>query len=492
MPHSDKLLATPLAVYFRCPDNFVRAVRFAVPPASGATGYFAFGPETTLYGCLATQIAAASPDGPLHDAAADVAIADGAIRLPFDPQEAITNLRHEVYMGGDARSGTQSLKAKIYYFFRPLLPVKVRRHLQRLQLRNWDRRPFPRWPVDFSVDNLHEHLMLLALRASGAQRVPFIWFWPEGKSACAMMSHDIETNVGRDFCPALMDLDESRGIRGSFTIIPEERYEVRQFYIDSIVSRGHEVAVHDLNHDGHLYDNRAQFLERVARINEYGHKFSAQGFRAGVLYRNQDWFDQFQFAYDMSVPNVAHLDPQRGGCCTVMPYFVGDLLEIPLTDIQDYSLFNILNDYSINIWKRQTSLILARHGLMSFIVHPDYIIEPRPRATFEALLDHLAHLRDTQNVWTALPREIDQWWRQRAAMHLVQTSEGWRIEGAGAERARVAWATEIDGKLSYSVESTNAVADASDALSEQLHLLPGFRLSPARSFVEDGSSAETA
>ena len=42
-----------------------------------------------------------------------------------------------------------------------------------------------------------------------------------------------------------------------------------------------------------------------------------------------------------------------------MPYFIGDLLEIPLTDIQDYSLFNILNEYSIDIWKRQTAMILA-------------------------------------------------------------------------------------------------------------------------------------
>ena len=37
------------------------------------------------------------------------------------------------------------------------------------------------------------------------------------------------------------------------------------------------------------------------------------------MYRNQDWYDVFEFSYDMSVPNVAHLDPMRGGCCTVMP-----------------------------------------------------------------------------------------------------------------------------------------------------------------------------
>ncbi len=441
----------PLAAYFRCPEEFIQPLAAPPSPASSAPGYFAFGPDTTLYGRLTTQAPAPTPDQPLPDATNDVTVHEKTVHLPFDPAEVVTNLRHETYMGGDARSGTQSLTAKIYYFFRPFLPVAARKHLQKLRLRNWDQRPFPRWPVDFSVDNLHEQLLLLSLRATGAERIPFIWFWPEGKSACAMMSHDVETKIGRDFCPTLMDLNESRGIRGSFTVIPEERYEVPQSYIDSIHARGHEVGVHDLNHDGHLYDNRAQFLERVAKINEYGRKFGAQGFRAGVLYRNQDWFDQFQFQYEESVPNVAHLDPQRGGCCTVMPYFIGNLLEIPVTDIQDYSLFNILNEYSTDIWKRQTALILAHHGLMSFIVHPDYIIEARPRAVFEALLDHLAHLRDHENVWTALPREINQWWRQRAAMTLVPSASEWRIEGPGSDRARLAWASEAAGRLRYDV-----------------------------------------
>ena len=447
----------PLAAYFRCPDAFVQALAEPASPGS-APGYFTFGPETTLFGRLSAANPAAAPEPPLPDAASAVAISDGRVQLPFDPAEVITNLRHESYMGGDARSGTQSLTAKVYYFFRPFLPVAARKHLQKLRLRNWDQRPFPRWPVDFSVDNLHEQLLLLSVRATGAGRAPFIWFWPEGRSACAMMSHDVETKVGRDFCGTLMDLNDSRGIKGSFTVIPEERYEVPQSYLDSIHARGHEVGVHDLNHDGHLYDNRAQFLERVAKINAYGRKFGAQGFRAGVLYRNQDWFDRFEFQYEESVPNVAHLDPQRGGCCTVMPYFIGNLLEIPVTDIQDYSLFNILNEYSLDIWKQQTALILAHHGLMSFIVHPDYIIEARARATFEALLDHLAHLRDQKNVWTALPREINAWWRQRAAMQLVNSGSGWRIEGPGAERARLAWASESDGKLVYSVEPASMSA----------------------------------
>jgi len=38
------------------------------------------------------------------------------------------------------------------------------------------------------------------------------------------------------------------------------------------------------------------------------------------MYQNADWFQELNFSYDMSVPNVARLEAQRGGCCTVLPY----------------------------------------------------------------------------------------------------------------------------------------------------------------------------
>ncbi len=149
----------------------------------------------------------------------------------------------------------------------------------------------------------------------------------------------------------------------------------------------------------------------------------------------------------MSVPNVAHLDPQRGGCCTVMPYFIGKLLEIPVTDVQDYTLFNILEDFSIDLWKKQTRLILDRHGLMSFIVHPDYVIDPRNRSVYESLLAYLATLVKDEGVWSTIPREVNRWWRERSAMQLVQRNGRWQIEGRGSDRARIAWASEKDGRL---------------------------------------------
>jgi hypothetical protein len=219
--------------------------------------------------------------------------------------------------------------------------------------------------------------------------------------------------------------------------------------LSEIRQRGFEINVHDLNHDGNLYRERKMFLDRVQRINQYGKQFRAVGFRSGALYRNLDWYDSLDFSYDLSVPNVGHLEAQRGGCCTVMPFFIGKILQLPLTTTQDYSLFEILRTYSIDLWKKQADLILEKHGLLSFIVHPDYIMEKKSQDTYKSLLEYIVPMRSDGKIWVALPREVNNWWRQRRQMKLVSCDGAWSITGTGSERAKIAYAV-IDGdKISY-------------------------------------------
>jgi hypothetical protein len=411
-----------LARYYRCPDQYIR---FAPKgPFSSSCGYFQVGAAATCYGSYFGYQTAERPAGALRDALQDVVIENGTTYLPFLPSQVLDNLRCVQYVN----------------------------NLQKLYLSGWDKLPFPRWPVDCSVDNLLQQLLLLSLKASGVDRIPFIWFWPEGASSCTIMTHDVESTLGQGFCEELMNIDDSFGIKASFQIIPEERYMVSPQFLDSIRGRGFEVAVHDLNHDGHLYEDQEQFIERAAKINSYGQKYSAEGFRAGVLYRKQVWYDALKFSYDMSVPNVASLDPQRGGCCTVMPYFLGDILELPVTTVQDYTLFYILDDYSIDLWKAQAELIMEKHGLLSFIIHPDYVVRPREQSIFKELLAYLVRLKEEKGVWTTTPSQVNRWWRQRAEMRLVEHRGEWQIEGPGKERARVAYASEVDGRLVFSMQ----------------------------------------
>jgi hypothetical protein len=289
------------------------------------------------------------------------------------------------------------------------------------------------------------------MKAKGLDRVPFIWFWPDGAQSCVAMTHDVETERGRDFCAELMNVDESFGIKASFQVVPEGRYEIPEALIRAIRDRGFEINVQDLNHDGNLFRNPQEFRQRARAINEYATTHGISGFRAAVLYRNLDWYDALQFSFDMSVPNVAHLDPQRGGCCTVMPYFFGKKLEIPVTTTQDYMLFHLLNHYSMTLWEEQVKLIVARNGLVSFIVHPDYIIERKARGVYRDLLTHLRELGQTQKLWFALPGEIDRWWRARHEMRIVDQDGNWRIEGEGAGRAKLAFAQRVGDRLEYKV-----------------------------------------
>src|SRR6185369_17213791 len=117
----------------------------------------------------------------------------------------------------------------------------------------------------------------------------------------------------------------------------------------------------------------------------------------------------------------------------------------------DYSLFHILNDYSIDIWKQQAQLILEKHGLMNFIIHPDYVTHGREQEVFKALLAYLAKLRAGNALWTPTAGEAAKWWRQRSRMTLVEHKQEWCIEGEGSARARVAYASLKADRIVYNV-----------------------------------------
>lgn len=440
--------------YYKIPPDWSKCFQFA--SSAGKSGFFRFGREAICFGKCQTGEVSKAPNGELYDATNDARLIGSNVHLPFDPDELINNLHRERYEQDLRplweRTIGRKLPHKVYYSIRSSLPFSLRRSLQRAYFSGWQKMSFPAWPVDFTADILHEELLKLAMKVRGVQKLPFIWFWPDGAPSCFIMTHDVEDSPGRDLTRQLMDLDESYGIRASFQVVPEERYEVTADYIAGIRSRGFELNVHDLNHDGHLYREKDEFLRRAKRINEHVRRFKSKGFRAGSMHRNVDWYDVFEFSYDMSVPNVAHLEPKRGGCCTVMPFFIGSVLELPLTTTQDYSLFHILNDYSIDLWKRQLDLIRGKNGLISFITHADYLMGPHERKVYETLLHYLNELIASSKIWAALPGEVDHWWRARHEMRLVSYGSSWKIEGPESERARLAYAMLDHDCLRYELQ----------------------------------------
>lgn len=453
--HTGYPMTSALVDRYRCPEGFLH---FGLAGTlSSDSGYFRFGQDAVGYGRCATGYRTLHADALLYDVLGDLKAANSAVLLPFSPTEVIDNLRLERYAQRckpSEWSRRERLLRDAYYMLRPWMAVGLRKHLQRIHAHGWRRIAFPHWPVDTTVEQLSETLLLAALKAKGLDRMPFVWFWPKGAKSCLLLTHDVEEQAGYQFCRALMGIDDAHSMRASFQLVPEGSYKVSDALLQDMRDRGFEVNVQDLNHDGYLFADRQEFLRRVQKINQYGQAWDAAGFRAAILYRNLQWFDAFEFSYDMSVPNVAHLDPQRGGCCTVMPYFVGDVLEIPLTTIQDYMLFQILGNYSLSLWKAQAEMILKRNGLISFLIHPDYVMEKRAQGIYEELLCWLQDLVARECLWLALPREVDAWWRDRSEMRVVRHGGTWRVEGPGADNAVVAFARLTGDRIEYELEST--------------------------------------
>jgi hypothetical protein len=127
-----------------------------------------------------------------------------------------------------------------------------------------------------------------------------------------------------------------------------------------------------------------------------------------------------------------------------------------VTTVQDYTLFHLLNERSIALWRDQVEVILKKNGLASFIVHPDYVQDHNTKPVYEELLNYLRGLRDKTPIWYPLPSEIDAWWRARSKMSVVKDGDSWRIEGDGAGSAVLAFAKDADGKLVYEVEEVPA------------------------------------
>lgn len=390
---------------------------------------------------------------PLCDLTARVMWGNDVLRLPFSPRRVVAHLRGEEYVGTSYGSRSPAVVAEAYYWMRPLLPVGIRRHLQRAALRNWQNTTFPAWPVDTTVERVFDTLMWLSLKHHRLDRIPFVWFWPEGRQSCVVMTHDVETSGGLAYVPELMDLDESYGIRSSFQLVPEERYRFDERFLEAIRKRGFEVNVHDLNHDGRLFSSREEFERRVVEINRYGREFKAEGFRSAVLYRRLAWLEALEFSYDMSVPNSGRLEAQDGGCCSILPFSIGRLVELPVTTTQDYALFHILRQYSIDLWKQQVARISERHGMANFIVHPDYVVERNARSTYERLLAFLKEFAVESRAWLALPGEVAHWWRQRNQMTLVPDGNQWKVEGPGSARARVGYASLDGNRISYRLQA---------------------------------------
>ncbi len=302
------------------------------------------------------------------------------------------------------------LLARAYFRIKPFVPRPLRMALRRGRARGIFKQCTDTWPIYES-----------------AGKPPQGWRgWPEAKQFAVVFTHDVESRRGLDQVAKLAEMEVSYGLRSSFNFIPEGTYEDPEELREWLESKGFEIGVHDLKHDGLLYDSREGFREKAQRINHYLEAWGAVGFRSGFMLRQLDWIHDLNVLYDASTFDTDPFEPQPEGSHTIFPFRVepdeGEngpgYVELPYTLPQDSTLFLILGEESPEIWKRKLDWIATSGGLALVNIHPDYIdfsgkrdSSCYPSSFLKEFLDYLS-IKYKGRYWNPLAKELAVWYRR--------------------------------------------------------------------------------
>jgi peptidoglycan/xylan/chitin deacetylase (PgdA/CDA1 family) len=347
---------------------------------------------------------------------------------------------HERYASGPA----QSRLVRLYYGLKPLLPRRLQIALRRAYASRQKRRQFPAWPIESVLVDLQHREFRRDLRRSGAEEVPFVNFWPERNRFAFVLTHDVEGPAGVANIPRLLEIERRHGLVSAWYFVAED-YPTDPELFEELRASGCEIGLHGITHRGSLFKDRSHFARQLPRIHRYLEAWRADGFRSPALHRNADWMAELGCRYDSSFPDTDPFEPQPGGCCSIWPYFLGDLVELPITVVQDHTLFEILRERSIDLWVTKSEWIIRHHGLINVIVHPDYALTDERLKRYE---EFIAFLARQEGGWHALPREVAHWWRVRERARVERRNgEPPSIVGVSDPRVTIAHAREEGGAI---------------------------------------------
>jgi len=367
---------------------------------------------------------------------------DGSIFLPYDPSAIIRDYWSEAYHGAMRHSVVSAVKrcAMVsYYRVRPLLPRASQIWMRRLFSRIQARSRFPRWPIETALQSFYARLFRHITEVAQAP-VPWLSLWPNGHSWAFVLTHDVETAAGYRNISVLRDLEVEAGYRSSWNLVPK-RYAIDDDVVADLIGSGFEVGIHGLYHDGRDLESLSTLHERLPGIRAYADRWQATGFRSPATHRVWEWMPLLGFDYDSSYPDTDPFEPQSGGCCSLLPYFNQNLVELPITLPQDHTLFVILGHSDGRVWAEKIDYVRSQGGMALMLTHPDYLSH---NGLVDAYRSLLQRFRSDSSAWRALPREVSNWWRRRAASRLEPTPAGWRIVGPAAGAAKVVSTSPYD------------------------------------------------
>lgn len=347
-----------------------------------------------------------------------------------------------------------------YYLIKPRIPRRLQIAFRRLIVRRQRVKYQDLWPID-----------------EKAGKPPEGWpGWPEGKKFAFILTHDVEGSKGVDRCHLLADIDKGFGFRSSFNFVPEE-CKNSVFFHPYLIEIGFEVGIHGLHHNGNLFASRKKFVKMASKIDNYLKKWQSVGFRTPSMYHNLDWIGELRIEYDGSTFDTDPFEPQPDGMGTIFPFWVPanvpsssfldprsstldprsyeltptshellqpnkpnnlnglkdkidqtnqtyqkdqkGFVELPYTLPQDFTLFIIMQEKTIDLWKKKLHWIVEKGGMALLITHPDYmnfnqtrpILEEYPVSLYEEFLNYIKQNYRGQ-YWNPLPKEMASFWKK--------------------------------------------------------------------------------
>ena len=302
------------------------------------------------------------------------------------------------------------LRNRIFYTLKPIIPRFMQLILRRKLVRFQMERCKDVWPID-----------------DQAGAAPAGWTgWPDGKRFALVLTHDVDTARGFGRCLALADVEERLGFRSSFNFVPL-RYAIRDEVLTTLRGRGFEIGVHGLYHDGKYYESRDIFQERAKKINLYLKKWECTGYRAPCMLHKLDWFHDLHIEYDASTFDTDPFEPNSCGARTIFPFIVTGggakhrYVEMPYTMPQDFTLFILMRERNIDVWRRKLEWVVRHGGVVLMNTHPDYMNmngqacgrEEYPAGFYEQILRHIQDAYQGQ-FWHVLPRDLARYWVRTA------------------------------------------------------------------------------
>jgi hypothetical protein len=243
-----------------------------------------------------------------------------------------------------------------------------------------------------------------------------------------------------------MRLEQEFGFRSSFNFIPEGPYVLPDDLRSELQRSGFEIGVHDLHHDGKLYQSRKAFVKSALRINQYLKEWGAVGFRSGFMLHNLEWAHRLNILYEASTFDTDPFEPQPEGVGTVFPFWVPPskplnaalsgtalhvsgidrdclpagqgYIELPYTLAQDSTVFSLLGERHPDIWFQKLDWLAKNGGMVLVNVHPDYSsVNGTEMSTWEYPVELYTHLLQRlrskyQNAyWHATAAELAGWYK---------------------------------------------------------------------------------